>query len=272
MKLRGGLILIISIIFLKSYAGGDLTLAGGRTAAMGYTCVALSDEWSGFNNQAGLSWRKKFSIGIYVENRFLIKEMSMKALGLILPLKRVSFGLSVSHFGFSLYNEVKAGLAFSMLLGKKFSAGLQLDYLRIQQGENYGTRNLFTFEFGLQFRITEKVNLGAHVYNPVPVKFSKQSKELLPTLFRLGLSWQLSDSFLGSVEFEKDLLTKPAFKAGFEYHFIKPLFIRLGFLTNPVQFTFGFGLEFGKFRFDLASSYHPVLGYSPQASLVYSFN
>jgi hypothetical protein len=45
----------------------------------------------------------------------------------------------------------------------------------------------------------------------------------------------------------------------------------MGLLSNPATFTFGFGLEFGNLQFDIASSYHLVLGYSPQASVVYYF-
>jgi len=272
MKLRGGIVVIISIFFTKSFATGDLTITGGRSASMGYTSVATADAWSGFNNQAGLSWSRKFIVGIYLENKFLIKEISLKAIGAVMPIKRGTWGLSFSHFGYSQYNEIKAGLAYSMLFGKKFSAGLQFDYLRMKQGADYGSRNIVTFEIGFQFRITGRLNLGVHIYNPFPVKVFETGKETLPVIFRLGFAWQLSNSVLGSVEFEKDLIMKPIYKAGLEYHFVKPVYFRFGFLTNPSQFTFGLGVELGKFNFDLASSYHPVLGYSPQASLIYFFN
>ena len=61
-------------------------------------------------------------------------------------------------------------------------------------------------------------------------------------------------------------------KAGIEYHFVKPLFIRIGYMSDPSQFTFGFGLRFGKLNFDIASSYNVVLGFSPQGSIIYLFN
>lgn len=272
MKLRVGLFLIIIFLVFKSFSGNTLIVAGGRSAAMGYTGVAVADMWSCFNNQAGMSWCSKFAIGTYFENRFLLKELSLKTIGVVFPLKKKCFGITFGHFGYLLYGEIKTGLAFSMLLGKKFSAGLQLDYLRIQQGEDYGGRNLFTFEFGLLYKINEKINLGVHICNPVPIKLVKNGTELLPVIFRFGLSWQLSESFLSSVEVEKELVLNPIIKGGIEYHFVKPLWIRLGFLSNPGQFTFGFGIGCGKFRFDLASSYHPVLGYSPQGSIIYTIN
>ena len=238
---------------------------------MGNTSVAFFDCWSGFNNQAGLGWCQRFSAGAYYENRFLLKELSLKAIGVVLPVKKGAFGLSFSHFGFSLYNEIKTGLAFGMRFGDAFAAGIQLDYLRFHVGDDYGTKNLFTFEIGVQYRAKEKLCLGVHIFNPIPFKLTDDPVERLPSVIRLGIAWQTSRNFITSAEVEKDLVNKPIIKAGIEYHFVEPLYIRIGFLTNPAQFTFGFGLEFGKLSFDIASSYHMVLGFSPQGSIVYLF-
>jgi len=271
MKLRTGFFIFFSILSLQTNASGEISAIGGRAAAMGNTSVAFYDSWSGFNNQAGLGWCKKFSAGAYYENRFLVKELSTKAIGVILPVKKGAFGLSFQHFGFSLYNEIKTGLAFGMRFGNAFSVGIELDYMRFHIGDDYGTKNLFTFEIGLQYRVKEQLCLGVHLFNPVPVKLTDDPVERIPTLIRLGIAWQISRNFIASAEAEKDLVNTPIIKAGMEYHFINPLFIRIGFLTNPTQFTFGFGLEFGKLSFDIASSYHMVLGFSPQGSIIYLF-
>ena len=271
MKLRIGFFILSLILSFQSWAGSELSATGGRASAMGNTSVAFYDGWSGFNNQAGLAWCRKFSAGTYFENRYLLKEMSVKAIGVILPVRKGAFGLSFRHFGFSLYNEIKTGLAFGMHFGNSFSAGIQLDYLRFHLGDDYGTKNLFTFEIGLQYRIKEQLCLGVHFFNAVPIRLTEDPIERLPSVITLGIAWQVSKNFIASAEVEKDLITKPIFKAGMEYHFIHPLYVRLGFLTNPTMFTFGFGLEFGRFCFDVASSYHMVLGFSPQGSLIYSF-
>jgi hypothetical protein len=271
MKLRTGFFIFISICSLQTNASGEISSTGGRASAMGNTSVAFYDGWSGFNNQAGLGWCRKFSAGVYYENRFLLKELSIKALGIILPVKKGAFGLSFRHFGFSLYNEIKTGLAFGMRFGNAFSAGIQLDYLRFHIGDDYGTKNLFTFEIGLQYRVKERLCLGVHIFNPIPVKLTDYPVERLQTVIRIGIAWQASENFIASAEVEKDMVNKPIIKAGIEYHFVNPLYLRIGFLTNPTQFTFGFGLEFGKLSFDIASSYQMVLGFSPQVSLIYSF-
>jgi len=264
----------LSFILLVSncaYAAGGHVVIGGRAAALGYTSITQSDEWSVFNNQAGLAWCRRFSAGIYFENRYLLKDLSQKALAITLPAGKGAFGVSIRHFGFALYSEMNASLSYGMRLTKKFSAGVQVNYLRLHVSDGFKDNDDFSCEIGLQFRASEHLWLGLHIANPVPVKLSSLTHERLPTLMRFGLSWRITGGLHSDVEVEKDLLHKPVLKAGIEYRPAKSLFIRMGVQSNPATFTFGFGLEFGNLQFDLASSYHLVLGYSPQASLTYYF-
>jgi hypothetical protein len=271
MEPRGRLFFLFLFIPFLCSAAGELVVTGGRAAAMGYTSVAVSDGWSGFNNPAGLVWNKTFCLGLYLDNRFLVKEMSYKALGVSIPFKRGALGIIVAQYGYSLYNEVKGGICYSMRLGKKLSGGVLIDYLRLNQGTDNSTKNLFSFEAGVQFRASKNLSIGIHASNPVPIKISQNSSEALPILLRFGLSWQITDSFLASLELEENNVWKTVFKSGIEYYVVKSVCMRVGFLSNPMQFTFGAGIQFWKLQFDIASSYHPVLGYSPQGSIQYLF-
>jgi hypothetical protein len=265
---------ILCFVFLVSncvYAAGDHAVTGGRAAALGYTSVTQSDEWSVFNNQAGLAWCKRFSTGIYCENRFFLEDLSGKALALTLPVGKGAFGVSFYQFGFSLYSELNTGLAYGMHLTRRFSAGVKVDYLHLHVADGFKDNSVFSCETGLQFRASDHLWLGLHIANPVPVKFSPTATDRLPTLMRFGISWRISEGLHCDAEVEKDLILKPSLKGGIEYRPVKSFSIRVGFLTNPATFTFGFGLEFGSLHFDLASSYNLILGYSPQASVVYFF-
>src|ERR1035438_7204661 len=148
------------ILTLEAHPAGEYSTIGGRAAGMGFTSVSIADPWSVFNNPAGLSSLYKFSAGIYFENRFLMKELSLKAVYLDIPVKAGTFGLSCQEFGFNLYNEMKVGLAYGKKLGKSFSAGVQLDYLRIHLAEDLGTKNLFRSEFGFNLYNEMKVGLA----------------------------------------------------------------------------------------------------------------
>jgi hypothetical protein len=61
------------------------------------------------------------------------------------------------------------------------------------------------------------------------------------------------------------------FRTGAEYKLNKLAYARIGVSTNPARYTFGFGFEMKKLAFDLSSTYHTELGYSPQVSLQFAF-
>ena len=255
----------------KGFSAGERTPAGGRSQAMGGTSAASSDFWSLANNQAGAAWLTGVNAGFSFENRFLLKELMYEQVGFALPLKPGTFGVLVNRFGNNQYSELKAGLSFARAFGKHFSIGVQLDYLRIHVMDDYGNRNLISCEIGLMYQADRHLNIGVQVLNPVPVKITANPVELLPSIICLGLSYRFSDDFITAIEAEKDLEHPPVFRAGAEYHFARPAYARVGISTNPMSFTFGFGLEFGKLKLDIASGYHQALGFSPSGSVIYSF-
>ena len=271
MKTRITICLFVLLITTKGFTTGERTPAGGRPLALGGTSVAQCDFWSLCNNQAGTAWLMGVSAGLSFENRFLLKEIMYEQLGFALPLKAGTFGLIVHRFGNNQYSELKAGLSYARKFGKHFSVGVQLDYLRIQIMDGYGNKNLLSCEIGLMYHADKHLSLGVQLLNPVPVKITEHPLEQLPSTICIGLSYRFSDNFLTAVEAEKDLENPLTVRAGAEYHFAGPAFARIGISTSPGSFTFGFGLEFGKLKFDIASGYHQALGFSPSGSIVYSF-
>ena len=269
--MKFGFIGYFLLICYCCFAGGEHLTIGGRAAGSGYTSLTQSDQWSVFNNQAGLAWCKDLCAGLYFENHYLLKELSLSAIGLTIPLNKSAFGISFRYFGFSLYSEMNAGIAYGMRLTKRFSAGIEVNYLRMHIADGFKDNQLVSCEMGLQFRAGEHLWLGLHVANPVPEKTSSSSENRIPTLMRFGLSWHIIEGLQSNIEVEKDLTHKPGLNAGIEYISCKSLVIRVGLLTNPQTFTFGVGLKIENIQFDIASSYQMILGYSPQASLSYTF-
>ena len=271
MIFRGWALLTLISIPLGIMASGEDKAIGGRAAAMGGVSVTGSDMWSVVNNPAGLAYADRIKAGLFGDNNFLLKEISTMAAGIVIPLWRGGAGVYCQRYGFSLYNETRAALSYGMKLARHFSAGVQLDYLRFQIGEGYGSCNLFICSVGLQYMIRSRLTIGFHIYNPIMVRLTKDPEEKVPATFRLGLAWKLSPVLTTVIETEKELSQKPILKAGMEYQAAKPILVRIGFHSNPTTFTFGTGLILGKLEMDISSSYNLVLGYSPQVSLQYKF-
>jgi len=271
MKIRTIILLFVLFLKISCYAAGERIIAGARSLAMGGATVVLPDIWSSFNNQAAAAFLDQPGIGIFFENHFFIKELQYEGLAIAWPTKQGTFSAIIHYSGASLFNEIKTGLAYSRKFGKYFSAGIQLDWVRVHVAEEYGNKNLISCEIGLLYRANKQFSLGLHIVNPVPIKLSSLPRELLPTTFCLGTGIQFSPSFLTTLEIEKDLQFPPVFRCGMEYNFARSFNVRVGISTQPVTFSFGFGLEFGNFKLDLASTYHQVLGFSPSGSVIYSF-
>jgi len=216
-----------------------------------------------------MAFEKEISFSLYAEQRFLEKELGYYAGGLTLPTKSGVFGLAINYSGFDLYNEKKIGLGYGRLFTKNISGGIQIDYLSTSISE-YGTASAFTFEAGLLVKITDQLSTAVHVFNPIAIK-SGFDDEKIPTLFRLGLSYEPGKKILLTAEAEKDIDFPARFKAGIEYKMIDQLYLRGGIATNPSQYSFGVGLNVGNLKIDFASSYHQVLGLTPGISVNYVF-
>jgi hypothetical protein len=276
--------LLLSVVFsiIQLWSANSNQPIGGRSAGLANTSVTLTDFWSVHNNQAGLGSIIHPAAGVYYENRFLVQEMSLKAVALLLPTKSGTFGINYNSFGFTSYNEMKAGLAYGKKFGKHFSAGVQLDYLRKHIAENYGNQDAFTFEVGIQAQLTEQFSLGAHVFNPIGVKIQSETNDRVPSVFKLGILYSISEKLLIAVETEKNSEFKPLIRGGIEYNITDRTAARIGYSTMPSTsgsdsfsiasvYSFGFGLNLKRIVLDLSSSWHQTLGWSPMVSVIFNF-
>lgn len=263
----GGIILTIE----NCNAGGEFRMAGARSASMGNSSIALTDLWSAFNNQAALSGLLTPAAGFYYENRFMLKELGYKAAAFAYPYKKGTVAISLTQFGFEAWKENKVGLSYAKEFGNFLAIGVQLNYCMMHREEHYGDINYLTFEVGILSKITPRLTLGAHIYNPMSTGISKTTDERAPSVFRLGGAYEVTDKFIITAETEKDIHHKALFKSGMEYKMIPALHLRAGISSEPSTFCFGIGVFYRKMTMDFSTSYHQVLGFSPQTSLIYNF-
>lgn len=265
-------LIIVSILTIStSKAWNENNPIGSRSSGMGNASVSFGDVWSAHHNQAGLGFVRDISAGAYYENRFLLKEISVKGGVLALPIKAGTFGLTISNFGYSVYNENKYSLSFAKTFGDKLSFGIALDYLTTKIAEGYGSRGVLAGEFGIQAKPLKGLTIGAHIFNPTRSKIADYNDERLPTIIRFGGDYNFSNKVTVAVETEKDIAQKAIFKAGIEYKPIKELYLRVGVGTNPTLTSFGFGINLNNFKIDVSGNYHQTLGISPQLGLTYIF-
>ena len=226
--------------------------------------------WSLFHNPAGLGKIKDPEAGVFIENRFLLKELSLGAAGVALPVTSGAFGIGFHTMGFSAYRESQFSAAYAHRLGPHLRGGVQFNYQRISIPEDgYGSKGTFTADAGLQAQLSKQLWLGAVVHNLTRARLNNYQDERLPTVMSLGLGYKPSDKVLVTGDVEKNVHFPVSFRAGVDYQIVKVLHLRTGFATRPNLFAVGLGLQMGDFMLDIASQFQQLLGQTPQLSITY---
>ena len=232
--------------------------------------VQQNDALSFTGNQAALAGVKNAGIGIYGERRFMLSETSVYTLAGSLPTRLGNFGLMINYAGFKNFNENKIGLAYARKLGKFLDVGVQFNYYSYRI-PSYGNASTINFEIGAMMHVTDKLNAGIHVYNPVGGKLGKNSDEKLASAYKMGIGYDASDKFFISSEIIKEEDKPVNVIAGLQYRFAKQFFAKAGFISETTSAYAGAGVAWKNLRLDISSSYHPQLGFSPGILLIMNF-
>ena len=270
MKTNAALVFLF-VFAINVNAQTSTYASGARSAGMGNAGSAVADVWSTVNNQAALTLLNNAEIAAFYKNNFGISELSLSALSVVLPAKIGVFGSSVAHFGFSEYSENKVSIAFAKQLWKNFSLSAQINYHNVSFTNGYKNANAVSGEVGLLACVYDDFYIGAYVFNPTQSAMSLESNEKLPTFYKAGIAYKPTPTLL----FCSDLIYQNdkqiSFCAGTEYYIIPQLCVRAGVSTNPELFTLGAGYRYKQMNFDVAYSYHNVLGNISCVSVSYIF-
>lgn len=238
---------------------------------MGYAGITMTDLWSVRLNPAGLAGLDKAMAGAYHQSHWLTTELAQQGLAVALPLGQGTFAIAGDRFGYALYNETKVSGAYAMRFGDGFRAAVQVDYLHVRLGENYGSAGTLAAEFGMQARLTDALWIGAHVYNPTRALLGGPYDERVPTLLRAGCGYTFSRKLVMTLDAEKDIDRQERVRVGMEYRPNEVLQLRTGISSGPVQGHFGAGFRLKRLDIDLAVAVRSQLGATPIIGLNYRF-
>ena len=244
---------------------------GARAAAMGGTSISARDVWALQNNPAGTAFLHGWQCGLYYENRWLLRETAFKSALLMRSLEGLGcLGLSVDQFGGSKYSENKLGFTYARAFGPYLQMGLQVDGIWLHWGEDYPDRKGIGFTLGMQSQLTERLRLGACVYNPIQFGIRTEMNGRLPLVMRIGLAYQFTGDFSGQGELEYDH-SRQGFRlgSGFEYVVADRFSIRAGAQHHPNLLSFGAGYRIGTVQVEVSGQLHQELGPSVQVGISY---
>lgn len=255
------------------FAQYDNYSSGSRSRAFSDASTPFLDHWAVFNNQAAMAFTENPSIGVFVENRFGLKELNNGALAFVLPLKKNgAIGMGLYTFNQSvLFSRQKLGFAYALKLSKNFSSGIQLNVFRSFTSE-YGSYFSICGELGLYFKINERTCIGVHVFNPTSGHYNKFTDERIPTAMQIGLAYQISENVLLVGEVENSSVFNFVYKGGLEYKVNEKLRLQTGVKSDPFITSYGLSFSGHKIEINISLQYHQVLDISSGISVDYYFD
>jgi hypothetical protein len=251
------------------HAQSSSTLIGARANSLGYASACIEDEWSLFNNIAGLAKVDQATAAFTYDTWPAFKSFNRTALAIVMPAKIGVVGIGAFRFGDKLYSEQILATAFSNTFGLA-SLGLKINYIQYS-AQGFGTKSLFSVSFGGIAHLTEKISLGAQIININQPKISSDNDEKLPTILITGIAFKLSSKTFIATEIEKNLDYPAIWKTGIEYQPHKKFILRTGFNINPTAAFLGFGFRPLKFKLDYAYHHSFDMGSRHQATVGYIF-
>lgn len=241
---------------------------GARSLGLGNASSCLSDEWSVFNNVAGLAKLETTTASFTYDAQPGFTPFNKMAGVFSLPVKVGVAGVGIFRFGDELYNEQIISVGFANTFGLA-SIGLKANYI-MYSASHFGGKGVFTISFGGIAELTEIISVGAHIVNINQPDISKSENEKMPTVLVVGLAAQLTSQTLITTELEKDLSHEPKWKTGVEYKPFKKFTARSGFCVNPNYIFFGLGFRANKFSLDYAYQHSFVIGSRHQSTIGYT--
>ncbi|WP_143774131.1 hypothetical protein [Niastella vici] len=242
--------------------------SGTLYTGLGAYSHQFTQSFSFLANQASLGNLSRTSAGVYAEQKYGLKALSMYMATVAMPVNRDGIGISMQYSGFSDFNESQVGLAYGKNLGR-LSVGIQCNYNMVHVA-GYGNDAAVGVEVGSLWQINSTLVTGIHLINPVGGHFRNHSSEKLAAVYQFGAGYDVSKQLFLSAELTKEEGQPVNVQAGLQYVAVPDrLFVRAGITTATSSPYIGMGWQWKNCRADVSMRYHPQLGISPGLLLLF---
>lgn len=261
---------LVSILLLAKLANAQSvsTRIGAQASSIGYASVAQSDEWSLFNNVAGLARMESAFTTISYDLNTRLPNANRIALTAGTPLKLGVLSGGVFKFGDDIYSEQLISLGYANQFGLA-ALGLKLSYVQYR-AEGFGTQTALSISAGGVAHLSEKLKVGAHIQN-VNQPAVGDGEERLAVQMCVGVAFFPTSQLSLFGELAKEIDFDATVRAGLEYEIVEDLFFRTGFNLYPATGSGGIGYKLKKIKIDYAIQYGFELSSSHQLSAAWQF-
>lgn len=262
-------LLILLALAVPGWAQSVSTLMGARGAALGYATAASFDEWSIFNNPAGLAAVRQSTAGFALEAFPALPGANRTGAAFTQPFAAGAGAVALFRFGDPLYSEQLLSVGYGHQMGNT-ALGVRLSYIQYR-ASGFETRHALGVTAGGITELLPSLWIGAYALN-INMPTIGETREKIPTVLLAGLRYQPTDRATLATEIEKDVERDLIWKSGMEYRVHKKIFARSGFWINPSALFIGIGFAPHRLKIDYALHHSWLLGTRHMASAVYFIN
>ncbi|MDD2437655.1 MAG: hypothetical protein PHG27_06625 [Massilibacteroides sp.] len=225
-------------------------------------------------NPACLGLSTSQSIDINFFNKYNLKELTTLS-AIYANAKNVfPFGFLISSFGYDKYRETMFRLILSKRIFSRWIIGvsIQYDFLQSELWEEDVSK--LSTDIGILFKCTDNLLIGLSIIDFPSHLFYNESidnKDFNYYNLQTGFQYLFINNLLidVSADYEKNGVLR--LHAGLEYLIYDCFHVRAGLHTDPLNPSFGLGLDISSFQLNVAAVYHTQLGIGSGVGLVCFF-
>lgn len=259
---------IVLLMLTDSQSAFEQTVSSAYSVGMGNAMVATADfPQALYHNPANLPAGNRIETIVSYQNYYQVPGLGQVDVTFCFPLASFPLGIALNRYGNSAYRETcfTIGSAFNLWETARIGVRFQLFDLAI---DRYGRSAAWGVSFGLQYPISDDLNIGVVVGNINRPRISRV-KEQLPQTMRLGLSYYPAEKITIAFEVFRDIHFRQEYRAGIACQLSPFLSLRAGFEEEMNVYSAGLGFWADTITtgFDYAVRVHQVLGISHVFSL-----
>ena len=264
------LVTCLSIVSLTAQRGA-LVNTGSKSQSLGGITTLLQDSDAILSNFSALKTQGNFGLIIGSESRFGLSELTSVALGGFKHIgENGAIGISLSNYGFELYNEQTISALYMRNISNKVSISGELGYYTLSLNE-FGSTGKPFYRIGLSGNINNKLSYGLIISNFEAARINENATIVSSIAF--GLSYSVSSKIKTYIEIASEIESPLAIKVGLSYDIHPQLALRIGARTASGQSGGGFSYKISsKLSVEGHVLFHPVLGATPGLGIKYQKN
>lgn len=141
--------------------------------------------------------------GLHFRNDFGTKEMMFTDAEGVLALRKNRVFLSVTHYGYVKYGELKMSAGYGCRFGDRFAMTARVFYL-MAHARDYPARHSLCTDFAIACRASPQLLFDATVLNPFMMRYGIVGQDVIPLKFSIGCSFMPVRKLLTSFSMSKE--------------------------------------------------------------------